>query len=353
VTQERQEPVFAQPPPPPPPSVPGPNETFKGAQFPPMREPAPQQPKPATETLKGARFAEDNEATDPEGPPKKPARPPSGQHRPSPSRARMQTELEQEDFEDSLRAAGVKKSGKAGWILLLIAGLGLGGGLGYYFGWYLPEQEAKEAEKKVAEKTAADDAKKREDEARVKAEQAKTLTPPVAAVVDAGAPAVVAVVDAGPPPVVDAGAPVVAVVDAGAPVVDAGVPKAPAKVAEPVHDYDWYMARADRLRELEKSAQALDMYGRAAEIHPDRAEPLAGRGLALLDMGNAAAAQASLEQALAINRSYGPAIMGLAEAYRASGTTDKAIQYYQRYLEVLPNGPEAAVARNQLERLKK
>ncbi len=337
---ERLEPMMAKPPPPPPPSMPtSPTETLKGARLPPLREP----PVPAERSA-----TEYDEATDPEG---RPRRPQSGPHRPSPSRARQpELESESEDFEDSLRAAGVKRSGRSGWILLLIAGLGLGGGLGYYFGWYVPEQEARAAEKRAAEKALADETQKREEaEARAKAEQAKAVVP--AKELDAGEPVVVpaVVVDAGAPPVIDAGAP--EVVDAGQPVVDAGV-KAPKK-AEPVHDYDWYMARADRLREQEKSEAALDMYGRAAELHPDRAEPLAGRGLALLDMGRAVAAQASLEQALAINRSYGPAIMGLAEAYRAGGNTEKAIQYYQRYLEVLPNGPEAAVARNQLERLKK
>jgi regulator of sirC expression with transglutaminase-like and TPR domain len=45
--------------------------------------------------------------------------------------------------------------------------------------------------------------------------------------------------------------------------------------------------------------------------------------------------------------------MGMAEALRTLGKNEQAIEYYQRYLDVLPNGSEAAVARNSIERLKK
>ena len=163
--------------------------------------------------------------------------------------------------------------------------------------------------------------------------------------------------DAGPPdagvPVVDAGVP-----DAGKPVVDAGVPVIDAGVAAPVvveqkKSFDWYLAQGDRLRERDKPEAALDFYGKAADLKPERVEPITGRGLALLDMANPSAAAATFETALKLNSRYGPAIMGLAEAYRIQGKNDKAVEFYQRYLDVLPNGAEAAVARNSIERLKK
>ncbi|MFZ5439026.1 MAG: tetratricopeptide repeat protein, partial [Myxococcota bacterium] len=157
---------------------------------------------------------------------------------------------------------------------------------------------------------------------------------------DAGVDA--ALEDAGTDAGVDAG------VDAGAPVE----PKA-APAAEPKRNFDWYLTRAEQLREREQTAAALDMYGKAGDLKPDRVEPIAGKGLCLLDMANLAAAEASFLQALSIAPRYGPAIMGLAEAYRMQGKNEKAIEYYQRYLDVLPNGTEAAVARNSIERLKK
>jgi regulator of sirC expression with transglutaminase-like and TPR domain len=44
--------------------------------------------------------------------------------------------------------------------------------------------------------------------------------------------------------------------------------------------------------------------------------------------------------------------MGLAETYRTQGKKAEAIRYYERYLEVRPNGPDAPVARSAIQRLK-
>ncbi len=158
------------------------------------------------------------------------------------------------------------------------------------------------------------------------------------ATLDAGAGA-----DAGA--TLDAGSPA----DAGAP-LDAGTPgvKRPA----PVRDFDYYMAQGDRLRERDRSESALDAYAQAAELEPERPEPYTGRGLALLDMNDPRQAEPEFKQALKINPKYGEAIMGLAETYRSQGKKAEAIRYYERYLEILPNGPEASVARSAIERLK-
>jgi tetratricopeptide (TPR) repeat protein len=121
---------------------------------------------------------------------------------------------------------------------------------------------------------------------------------------------------------------------------------------EPVRDFDWYVAQGDRLRDREKPEAALDAYGKAEDLGPDRAEPLAGKGLALLDMGQKPAAEAAFQSALKINSRYGVAIMGLAETYRAMGNKANAIKWYERYLDVLPNGPEAPVATEAIRRLK-
>jgi hypothetical protein len=44
--------------------------------------------------------------------------------------------------------------------------------------------------------------------------------------------------------------------------------------------------------------------------------------------------------------------MGLAESYRFQGKKEMAIAMYQKYLDSFPNGPEAGVARANIERLK-
>ena len=75
-----------------------------------------------------------------------------------------------------------------------------------------------------------------------------------------------------------------------------------------------------------------------------QAEALAGRGLALVDLGLTAPAIAAFEQALQIDPRCGLALMGLAEAYRAEGKKEQAMLYYEKYLAVVPDGPKAQAA---------
>jgi tetratricopeptide (TPR) repeat protein len=122
--------------------------------------------------------------------------------------------------------------------------------------------------------------------------------------------------------------------------------------AAPVRNFDYYLKEGDRLRERERFEAALAAYGKAVDLRPERPEPVAGRGWTLLDMGKYLQAQASFEQALRLNSRYADAVMGLAETSRGMGRTTDAIANYQRYLDMLPNGPQAPVAKNALERLK-
>jgi len=131
---------------------------------------------------------------------------------------------------------------------------------------------------------------------------------------------------------------------------DAGVSAPTIARAEP-RTFDFYMGQGDKLREREQPKAALEAYRKAAELEPGRAEPIAGRALALLDLGQKLQAQVWFQQALKLNPTYGVALMGLAEAYRADGKTSDAIRYYEKYLEVLPDGPEASVARSAIKNL--
>lgn len=281
-------------------------ESRSGPQFAAVADNA-ARPKAVTETLQGGKF---------------PAVPPPVKNEPS---------------DEELRRAMGKSGGSGKWVALILVGLGVGGGVGYYFGIYEPEERERA---------------RLEEEARVRA-----ITPPtpiVPEVIDAG---VVEEIDAGAEEEdagveeADAGVAVDAgVEDAGAEAVDAGVPDAG---AEPKKTFEFLLQQADRLRNREKPEQSLDFYDKAQELKPERVEPLAGRGLALLDMANPTAAIDSFGKALKLHPRYGPAIMGMAEAQRMAGNTDRAIEFYEKYLEVLPNGAEAAVARNSIERLKR
>ncbi len=259
-----------------------------------------------------------------------------------------------DEVDDDAMMRSVGNQGSSRFAILLVLGLLLGAGVGYYFLFYAPEHE------KVAEVVDAGSPAIAEVPDAGQPVPVNTVPTPSVEAVDAGEPAAPAV-DAGTPPpapVVDSGAPP-AVVDAGKPVVDAGAPAAvavdagvrPAAPAVPM-TYDAIMRQADRLRDAEKAEAALSMYGRAADLEPNRIEPMAGRGLALLDMGQANAALAAFEQVLARAPKYGPAVMGTAEAWRMLKNNAKAVEFYQKYLDELPEGSEAEVARNNIKRLK-
>ncbi len=131
---------------------------------------------------------------------------------------------------------------------------------------------------------------------------------------------------------------------------DKGEPDKPDKPVQPT-GYDGWVGRADRLQRAGRARPALKAYEQALEHKPGDVEALTGKGLCLLDLGQDGAAVGTFRRALRSNPRYGVAIIGLAEAYKYRRDKDKAIEYYKRYLEVLPHGPEAAVARSNLEQL--
>ncbi|MDC0714041.1 zinc-ribbon domain-containing protein [Stigmatella sp. ncwal1] len=254
---------------------------------------------------------------------------------------------------------------------LLLALLLVAGGAFFYFRVLIPQREEAARQEAVQRENALKEEEARQ--ARLLAEKAAAEAPPLAEdggggndpSAEGGLPAAVA-----PPSTEDAGAVVLedagtlpdagvlpgvgVAADAGV-ASDAGVDldggSPPVKRPEPVRDFNYYMAQGKRLRERERFAAAVDAYGQAAELEPDRAEPYSGRGLALLDLGNAPEAATEFQQALRLNPRYGEAIIGLAETYRSQGKKSEAVRYYQRYLEVLPEGPEAEVARSAIDRL--
>jgi predicted Zn finger-like uncharacterized protein len=259
-------------------------------------------------------------------------------------------------------------------VLLLLLVLLLGGGAAafYYFQVYLPQEEAArmaaarrlEEERQARERQEQERQERerqeltrqeQERQERLRAEQAAAqaladagttedggVAGGVAGPGDGGAPDAGMLLETG---VRDAGGPA----DAGAG-GDAGTPTV--KRPAPVRDFDYYMTQGDRNRERERPEAALDAYAEAAELEPARAEPYAGRGMAFLDLGDTRQAETEFKQALKFNPRYGEAIIGLAETYRSQGKKEDAIRYYERYLEILPNGPEASVARSAIERLK-
>ncbi len=248
-------------------------------------------------------------------------------------------------------------------LLLLLAG---GASAFYYFQVYLPrvaeaervataqrlEKERLERERLEQERLERErleqERLEQERQEQLRAEQAaaeaRALALADAGLLEDGGTLAGGALDSGDGGVPDAGTP-----DAGGP-ADAGAPTV--KRPAPVRDFDYYMTQGDRNRERERTEAALAAYGEAAELEPSRAEPYTGRGMAFLDMGDTRQAETEFKQALKFNPRYGDAIIGLAETYRSQGKKAEAIRNYERYLEILPNGPEASVARSAIERLK-
>jgi predicted Zn finger-like uncharacterized protein len=112
------------------------------------------------------------------------------------------------------------------------------------------------------------------------------------------------------------------------------------------------LAEARRLREGNRSEQALDLYGRILSDEPENVEALAGRGLCYFDLEQYAPAEASLQEALRLSPTQADALLGLAETSRAQGRKADAIALFERYLAAHPEGDEAAVARNAINQLK-
>jgi predicted Zn finger-like uncharacterized protein len=229
------------------------------------------------------------------------------------------------------------QGGMMKWVAIALMILGLGGGAAYYFIVFAPEQEILAAERAEAARQAEIERVKKD--LFTAQQKAAELAAKLRAEAEAGL-------------IVDAGAAVAVIVDAGA-VLDAGVvetalPKLPPKPK----DFDQLMAEAERLRARDKSELAITLFAKAAELKPQRVEPQAGGGFAFLDLGKLAEAEAAFRSALQLNPRYGPALIGMAESSKGLGKKEQAIEYYQKYLDVLPEGTEAKMARGAIERLK-
>jgi tetratricopeptide (TPR) repeat protein len=97
----------------------------------------------------------------------------------------------------------------------------------------------------------------------------------------------------------------------------------------------------------------MDYFARALEVRPTSTEAHSGMAYCYLSKHQLSAAVASFKSALKTNRSYGPALIGLAQALEKKGDAAGAIEYYERYLDVHSSGGQAAMARNKIKKLEK
>ncbi|MEO8700667.1 MAG: protein kinase [Kofleriaceae bacterium] len=75
------------------------------------------------------------------------------------------------------------------------------------------------------------------------------------------------------------------------------------------------------------------------------------RGMEQYLAGNFAQAEQAYKQALALDHGYAPAHRGLGFIYQRMGFTVKAIDELRRYLNLVPNAPDAATVKQRIEQL--
>lgn len=123
-------------------------------------------------------------------------------------------------------------------------------------------------------------------------------------------------------------------------------------MAPPPVDVDKLLETANRQLERGQQTQAVATYDKVLAANPRHSEALYGKGVALYDLGRNDQAISALSKALDANPRFGDAAVMLAEAYKQKGQSAEAVRWYRRYLEIMPNGDMAVIARTNIEQLK-
>ncbi len=116
-------------------------------------------------------------------------------------------------------------------------------------------------------------------------------------------------------------------------------------------DYSWYVRRGDELLSRGNVSGAREHYDAARALRPGGSEALNGLGNCRLQQGDASGAAANFRQAA--GQGYGAAYIGLGRAYRRLGRNGDALASFERYLQRMPSGPHASLARRQVEELRR
>jgi tetratricopeptide (TPR) repeat protein len=115
--------------------------------------------------------------------------------------------------------------------------------------------------------------------------------------------------------------------------------------------FDGQMELAQKLVEREQFGEAQRLFETILSYAAHVPAVHVGLGKCALEQGRTTEAIQHYQNALQRLSTYGPAIFGIAKAYRAKGDKDQAITWYKKYLEVNPNGGAAQVARESIAKL--
>lgn len=117
--------------------------------------------------------------------------------------------------------------------------------------------------------------------------------------------------------------------------------------------YDALVRSGDRLAERGRTMQAMAAYEAALKKNPSGVEALSGLAYCQLDIQRYSTATRLFLKALNISPTYGEAMIGMAESYKAMGNKSKALDYYKAYLSAHSGGPKASLARRNVSELER
>lgn len=125
---------------------------------------------------------------------------------------------------------------------------------------------------------------------------------------------------------------------------------APAAEGAPVaRDYSGLVREGHARLERGQVSGARQSFEAALRIRPNTPEAMTGLGYVMLEEGNVAGA--ARQFSTAASNGNGSALIGLGDAYRRLNQREQALEAYRRYLQLLPNGSDANLARRQVEQL--
>lgn len=116
--------------------------------------------------------------------------------------------------------------------------------------------------------------------------------------------------------------------------------------------FETAMKKGKEFYKMGELENAIAQFKIANKLKPKDDEALVELGTAFFDLGNDIDAILKLTQAITINPKNSQALLLLGNIYYARGDKDKALNYYQKFLQISPDSPYASEVRTILGRLK-
>lgn len=121
--------------------------------------------------------------------------------------------------------------------------------------------------------------------------------------------------------------------------------------AEPTGGIEALLKQAARNQSRGRTQNAVKIYNKVLERDPANQAALSGLAYCFLDQGSSGRAIALFRRLLQNNPGYGPALIGLGTTFKAQGQKQLALKYFKQYIDTQPSGPQAALARRNIEDL--